>query len=502
MKFNTQTRNNIVSIICYIYVLLLTYAATSKFLDFENFQAQLGQSPLLSAFAGYIAWFVPITELLISIMLIIPSLKKIGLYAAYVLMVMFTTYIYIILNYSSFIPCSCGGILEELSWNQHIIFNIAFILLAIIGILFVNSEPLFPFSRNTIKKFVLLGIEGLFGIGLIVILFIWSENIIQYHNNFVRRFPHFPAVLDKEIDLKFDSYYFAGAAEGKIYLANYTAPLQMLIVDSSLKTKKEQKIKLDRMELPFTAIQTEIHPPYFYLVDGNVPCIFKGKMSNWKARYLMRGVSYFSHIEPIDSNLLAFRSTLKKTKTNTLGLLNLKDTTNIKFATHLIQKQIDGVFDTEGLIHYDKKFKRLVYVYTHRNQFIVTDSQLKLKYRGNTIDTTAHAQLKVVTISNTGETKLAAPPLIVNKTSALSKNLLFVNSGLPGKYESLIMWKKASIVDLYNIDNNFYLFSFYIYNSDNKKMRSLYIDDNHLYALIGNKLVSYKLRRTITEKYR
>lgn len=494
MKTTTPFKTKYTYTVALLFVMLFTYAAVSKILDFENFQVQLGQSPLLSAFAGLVAYAIPTAELVISCLLLSSRYRMIGLFTAYCLMSMFTAYIYIILNYSSFIPCSCGGILEDLSWNQHIIFNVAFIILAGTGLLASGREK--PF-----KKYVTLTLGALVSVGLITTLFHLSENIIHHHNNFIRRFPHFPAVFDKEMDLKFDSYYFAGGSDGKIYLGNYTAPLQIRAIDSNLSTVSVHRIKLDRMNLPFTAIQIEIQAPYFYLVDGNVPCIFKGKISDWKASYIMRGTSYFSHIEPLDSLNLVFRATLKTTKTNSLGRLSLNDTTFLKFEPGLIQKQIDGVFDTEGLIHYEKKSRRFVYVYTHRNEYIVTDSNLKLHYRGNTIDTTSRAQLKVVTIAKSGETKLAAPPLIVNKTSAVKNNLLFVNSNLPGKYESLLMWKKASIIDLYNLDNHSYLFSFYIYDIDNKKMRSFFIEGNRLYALIGQKLVSYKLRPRITNNY-
>jgi len=495
MKLSPFLKSNVIYFISLLYILLFTYAAVSKILDFENFQVQLGQSPLLSAYADYVAFAVPALELLICCLLLVSRCRVIGLYSAYGLMVMFTAYIYIILNYSSFIPCSCGGILEDLSWNQHMLFNIAFIILSVIAILL--SEP----GLKTIK-YILIGCGGLMSIGLIFALFYMSENLIHHYNNFTRRFPHFPAVLDKEMNLQADSYYFAGSDNGKIYLGNYTAPLQILEIDSALQTKTIHRIKLDKMNLPFTTIQIKILAPYFYVVDGNVPCIFKGKTTDWKASYIMRGNPYFSQFAPIDSTKIAFRTILKKTKTNTLGLFDLTDTTAIKFEPKLIEKQIDGVFDTDGQTLYDAAFEKLVYIYTYRNQYSVTDKNLKLLYRGNTIDTTAHANLKVVTISNSGETKLSAPPLIVNNTSAVFKNTLFVSSNLPGKYESLEMWKKAAIVDVYNLENRSYLLSFYIYNSDGKKMRSFYIDGDKLYVLIGSKIVIYKLRKSVTENFK
>ena len=63
-----------------------------------------------------------------------------GLFAAYTLMAMFTAYIYIILNFSAFVPCSCGGVLENMTWNQHLVFNICFIILAGIAILLMPNN--------------------------------------------------------------------------------------------------------------------------------------------------------------------------------------------------------------------------------------------------------------------------------------------------------------------------------------------------------------------------
>lgn len=53
MKLNMNIESIIFDTISLFFVLLLVDDAVSKFLDFENFQAQLGLSPLLSAFTDY-----------------------------------------------------------------------------------------------------------------------------------------------------------------------------------------------------------------------------------------------------------------------------------------------------------------------------------------------------------------------------------------------------------------------------------------------------------------
>ncbi|MGS2739639.1 MauE/DoxX family redox-associated membrane protein [Sinomicrobium sp. M5D2P17] len=135
-----KNRHTIIEIICYLFVILFVYASVSKFVDHETFKAQLGQSPMLTAFAAWIAWIVPISELLISILLTIPRFRLIALYASYTLMVLFTTYIITVLNFSYHVPCSCGGVLEKMGWTEHIFFNMAFIILAVIGIILLTRK--------------------------------------------------------------------------------------------------------------------------------------------------------------------------------------------------------------------------------------------------------------------------------------------------------------------------------------------------------------------------
>lgn len=128
-----------VDIICILFILLFIYAAVSKLLDYENFKAQLGRSTLLSRFWNWI-WIVPTVEILIAILLPIPKTRLLGLYGSFSLMTMFTVYIIAILQFSEFIPCSCGGVLQKMSWTEHLWFNVIFILLAFTGIVLESRK--------------------------------------------------------------------------------------------------------------------------------------------------------------------------------------------------------------------------------------------------------------------------------------------------------------------------------------------------------------------------
>lgn len=136
-RFNIsyKTKNNITDIIAYLYVLLFLYTATSKLLEHEKFQLQISKSPIITDYANILVWMVPAMEIIISVMLLINSIRTVGLYAGFMLMCLFTAYIVAILNFTDHIPCGCGGVLQNLGWTEHLIFNMVFVLLAIAAIL-------------------------------------------------------------------------------------------------------------------------------------------------------------------------------------------------------------------------------------------------------------------------------------------------------------------------------------------------------------------------------
>lgn len=125
----------VIEIISFLFIVLFIYAALNKLMDYQKFVVQIGQSPLLTGLGPYIAWMVILIELFIPLLLMFSSTRLTGFYASFSLMVMFTAYIGAILSFSNYVPCSCGGILEKLGWTEHLIFNSAFVVLGMTGVI-------------------------------------------------------------------------------------------------------------------------------------------------------------------------------------------------------------------------------------------------------------------------------------------------------------------------------------------------------------------------------
>lgn len=133
-------KNTIVEVICSLLIMLFIYASINKLADYKLFTVQLSKSPFITSFSNIVAWSVPAIEILIVLLLVIKRTRLIGLYASFFLMSLFTAYLIIMLNFSYYIPCSCGGVLEKLSWNQHILFNTFFLLISGTGVMLRSTR--------------------------------------------------------------------------------------------------------------------------------------------------------------------------------------------------------------------------------------------------------------------------------------------------------------------------------------------------------------------------
>lgn len=137
MKSFSQTLPSYSFLPSVMLVMLWTYAGLSKLIGLERFTEQLKLMPMgiLQRAAPVLAWGVPLLELLLALLLLLPLLRRIALVLSGALLIIFEIYITSMLLSGRELPCTCGGLISQLRWKEHLIFNGAFILLSFVPFL-------------------------------------------------------------------------------------------------------------------------------------------------------------------------------------------------------------------------------------------------------------------------------------------------------------------------------------------------------------------------------
>lgn len=113
-----------------LLIFLFTYTGAGKLLRHHFFEVQLMVFPVLSPFHAFLSYTVPATELLIAALLVAPRTRRAGFLASAVLLTVFTGYLAAMQLFYTGLPCSCGGIIQQLSWPVHTALNILLVGLA------------------------------------------------------------------------------------------------------------------------------------------------------------------------------------------------------------------------------------------------------------------------------------------------------------------------------------------------------------------------------------
>lgn len=327
-------------------------------------------------------------------------------------------------------------------------------------------------------------------ISVFALYFIANVSNIKY-NSFYRTFPHRTLANERKLDVKYNSYYIAGADKESIYLGNIISPLHLLKINTSLTDTQYVKIHVpDVNQHNFRAIKVKVDSPFIYLTDSTVPAILKGKITDWTVNTLKYDSVFFNQIVPISPSSMAI-STIRLGK-NALEKYE-SASSHIIYKDNPLKEQISGIFSTDGILLSNTRKNQLVYVYYYRNQFIVMDSSLNLIYEGKTIDTIRIAKIKIDTIRSENSITMASPPLMVNKQSSISENSLFIRSALISKNEDVAAFSKNSVIDVYDLTSGAYKLSFYLANFKEFKIRDFLVYDKSLIVLFDHYLVTYEL---------
>ncbi len=115
------------------------YASFNKLSNYEKAERDMKNQIFPQPIAELLTWLIPLIEILVVLLLLFPQTRKTALWTSLALLIVFTAYIALIMTgIFGRIPCSCGGILQHMSYRTHMLFNLFFICISLLGIAIGN----------------------------------------------------------------------------------------------------------------------------------------------------------------------------------------------------------------------------------------------------------------------------------------------------------------------------------------------------------------------------
>lgn len=311
---------------------------------------------------------------------------------------------------------------------------------------------------------------------------------------FIRKFRKEALTSQGHFDLLYNSYYLAGTTDENIYLGNSVATAILFKTNYNFTDTATLRIKVPQdISWDWRAVTIRVDYPFLYMMEGIEPEILSAKLPSLQAQRLRIEKTYFQTAIPLSGTSFI----LKVYDTRLQQFVITKKKTGIPYDSYatseILEKQGEGRFSVAGLLTYDSKSGRMVYVYSYRNKIIALDTGLNILYRNETIDTVSGTQIKVAELNSGTEFTLAGQSVVVNRKVCISDELIFINSGLKADNEDEKVFRSAAVIDVYTIKDGRYQFSFYLHNHKQNKLRSMLVHNDVLMAIFGQYIFTYKL---------
>ena len=131
-------REKTLATICLLLIILYVYTAVAKLIDPPEFTRQLSNQVFPKWTIPILLWALPVSELTVAILIVFDTTRKYGLLGSVLLMTVFTGYmLLVVFKVFDRVPCSCGGVISSMSFPVHLIFNLFFLAISIVG-LYIN----------------------------------------------------------------------------------------------------------------------------------------------------------------------------------------------------------------------------------------------------------------------------------------------------------------------------------------------------------------------------
>jgi hypothetical protein len=146
-----RNKGTLLNIICLVFVFIFFYQGIYKLSDINGFKLWLKFAPFIHRYKNmisYMAYIIPIAQIIISMLLLIPKYRATSLYITFIALLLYIVYYFIADHFHYMVLDPYYRPWPSFSWIEAMIVAVLFVWLAFSGILLnnINNKP--------IKKFI------------------------------------------------------------------------------------------------------------------------------------------------------------------------------------------------------------------------------------------------------------------------------------------------------------------------------------------------------------
>ncbi|TRZ46096.1 hypothetical protein [Robertkochia solimangrovi] len=345
--------------------------------------------------------------------------------------------------------------------------------------------------RNRIFYLIITAVLSLI---MVMGIYEFSKSPKLPENGFVRIFP--PHVLSEfKIMPITNNTNLIGYVGDDIYMHN--AGISMAYSVYSTTDHETRSIPINLLykgKIAWKLLKMKVCDSGIFMAEGISPNIFFTPFSSQSLKRIAGVYPGFMNLYPIDSTCVILKTYDPEKQQSILLKYNLHSNKVIN-SPGLLKKQVDGIFCTEGDLVYDPMYKRFIYLYRYRNEFFTMNTDLQLLGTGHTIDNIQNVRIAVGSYkrNNQVKTTLSSPNKVVNVRGQVSRNNLFVQSAIRASNEMPRTFQNNTVVDIYSLQSNTYLYSFYIPEYKDQNVRDFIIIADYLVVLYEDHLIRYSM---------
>jgi uncharacterized membrane protein YphA (DoxX/SURF4 family) len=134
-----MNRHPFIILITGILTFLWAYSSFTKLTNLKQFKHAMLTQVFPRWIGKILVFLVPIVEITLMVLLIIPFTRLIGMYSSLFTLLAFTIYVGgAVFKIYDRTPCACGGLFNRLGWYKHFKLNIILTIIAFTGAILMD----------------------------------------------------------------------------------------------------------------------------------------------------------------------------------------------------------------------------------------------------------------------------------------------------------------------------------------------------------------------------